>query len=71
MITCTSPDAVTVHVKDRSTMDRALDSGVEALKEKARESRQGIVVTRCAPATFTITLSSDVPYGYTRETQAW
>lgn len=71
MITCTSHDALTVHVKDRSRMDSALDSGVDALREKARESGQGILVTRRAPAAFTITLSADVPYGYTREAQAW
>lgn len=71
MSTCTSPDAFTVHINDRSRMDSALNSGVEALKEKARESRQGILVTRRAPTTFTITLSADVPYGYTREAQAW
>lgn len=71
MTTCTSPDALTVHVKDRSRMDSALDSSVEALKDKARQSRQGILVTRRAPTTFTITLSADVPYGYTREAQAW
>lgn len=71
MITYTSPDSLTVHVKDRSMMDSALDSGVGVLREKARQSRQGILVTRCGPATFAITLSADVPYGCTREAQAW
>lgn len=45
-----------------------LDSAVELARDEAlKYGRHGILVTRLGLASFTVTLSADVPYGTTQE----
>jgi hypothetical protein len=45
-----------------------LDSAVALARQQAmKDGRHGILVTRLGPASFTVTLSAEVPYGMTRE----
>jgi hypothetical protein len=45
-----------------------LDSAVELARQQATKGgRHGILVTRLGPASFTVTLSPEVPYGTTQE----
>jgi hypothetical protein len=56
----------------RASMDREIDEAVAvALDHALRERRRGILVTRHGPTAFTVGLSDDVPFGLTREYQAW
>lgn len=56
---------ITVKVKDASSRDRHLEQASALLREKATDC--GILVTRVDFATFTIALSPDIPFGFTRE----
>ncbi|MDQ0662171.1 hypothetical protein QFZ35_000669 [Arthrobacter ulcerisalmonis] len=63
---------LTLTVSDRQSMDRELDAAVTAAKAHAlAEKRHGILVTRHAVDKFTVALSDAVPFGLTREHQAW
>ncbi|WP_411375076.1 hypothetical protein ACLH0K_01300 [Arthrobacter sp. MPF02] len=63
---------LTLTVADRQSMDSELDAAVSAAKAHAlADRRQGILVTRHAANTFTVALSETVPFGLTREHQAW
>lgn len=45
-----------------------LDAAVELARQQAMEERRnGILVTRLGTASFTVTLSDEVPYGTTQE----
>jgi hypothetical protein len=45
-----------------------LDSAVELARDEAlKDGRHGVLVTRLGPASFTVTLSAEVPYGTTQE----
>jgi hypothetical protein len=45
-----------------------LDSAVELARQQAmKDGRHGILVTRLGPASFTVTLSAEVPCGTTQE----
>jgi hypothetical protein len=45
-----------------------LDAAVELARQQAMEEhRHGILVTRLGTASFTVTLSDEVPYGTTQE----
>jgi hypothetical protein len=45
-----------------------LDSAVELARQQAmKDGWHGILVTRLGPASFTVTLSAEVPYGTTQE----
>jgi F420-0:gamma-glutamyl ligase len=53
-------------------MDSELDAAVTAAKAHAlAEKRHGILVTRHGVDKFTVALSEAVPFGLTREHQAW
>jgi hypothetical protein len=53
-------------------MERQLDAAVEAaLSQAMHQGRQGILVTQHDHASFTVDLSDAVPFGLTREHQAW
>lgn len=53
---------------DRESMDLKLDAAVAEVREHAlRGGRKGILITRHAPGSFTVTLSEEVPYGLTQE----
>lgn len=59
----TSP--ITVKVKDAASMDIQLEYASSILREKA--TSWGLLVTRVDFTTFTVALSPDVPFGFTRE----
>ena len=63
---------LTLTVADRQSMDSELDAAVTAAKTHAlAEKRHGILVTRHSVDKFTVALSETVPFGLTREHQAW
>ena len=63
---------LTLTVADRASMDSELDAAVTAAKAYAlAEKRHGILVTRHGVDKFTVALSEAVPFGFTREHQAW
>jgi hypothetical protein len=63
---------LTLTVADRQSMDTELDAAVTAAKAHALAGRRhGILVTRLGVDTFTVDLSEAVPFGLTREHQAW
>jgi hypothetical protein len=63
---------LTLTVVDRASMDSELDAAVTAAKAHAlAEKRHGILVTRHGADKFTVALSETVPFGLTREHQAW
>ena len=63
---------LTLTVADRQSMDSELDAAVSAAKARAlADRRHGILVTRHTADKFTISLSESVPFGLTREHQAW
>ena len=68
VITDISSTTLRVSASDRRSMVRQLDEAEEAIRANAiREGCRGILVTREGPGVFTVTLSSDVPFGITRE----
>lgn len=63
---------LTLTVADRASMDSELDAAVTAAKAHAlAEKRHGILVTRHGVDKFTVALSETVPFGLTKEQQAW
>ena len=63
---------LTLTIADRASMDSELDAAVTAAKAHAlAEKRHGILVTRHGVDKFTVALSDAVPFGLTREQQAW
>lgn len=49
-------------------IDEAINAANELAQRKAiEEGRNGILVTRHGPASFTVAVSVDVPYGITQE----
>ncbi|GGI76458.1 hypothetical protein [Pseudarthrobacter scleromae] len=63
---------LTLTVADRASMDSELDAAVTAAKARALAGKShGILVTRHGVDTFTVALSEAVPFGLTREQQAW
>ena len=63
---------LTLTVADRASMDSQLEAAVTAAKAQAlAEKRHGILVTRHSMGEFTVALSETVPFGLTREHQAW
>lgn len=56
---------ITVKVKDAVSVDRQLEHASSILREKA--TSWGLLVTRVDFTTFTVALSPDVPFGFTRE----
>lgn len=63
---------MTFTVLDRQSMDSELDVVVSAAMEQAVADRcHGILVTRHDANKFTVALTDAVPFGLTRECQAW
>ncbi|CAM3158605.1 hypothetical protein PSET11_00112 [Arthrobacter ulcerisalmonis] len=63
---------ITLNVSDRQSMDTEIEAAVNAAKVHAlTEKTHGILVTRIGADTFTVALSDTVPFGLTREQQAW
>jgi hypothetical protein len=49
-------------------IEEELNAAVELARQQAiKEGRHGILITRHTPASFTVAVSTDVPYGITRE----
>jgi hypothetical protein len=56
---------ITLRVEDRASRDRQLEQTCGLLAREATAC--GILVTRVDPTTFEVALSTDVPFGLTRE----
>jgi len=55
-----------------AAIDEELNTACEAAREHAvREGRNGLLVTRHGPDLYTVAVSSNVPYGQTREHDRW
>ncbi|MFF1254409.1 hypothetical protein ACFVYC_18215 [Pseudarthrobacter sp. NPDC058329] len=63
--------SISLTISRRSELEHRLDHAVTKLLESARQANQGILVTRLSPASFTVCLSDDVPYGTTLEDVTW
>lgn len=64
-------DSLTVIIEDRLQMETALNTAVHRLTAQAEAQRQGILVTRTAPHSFSVCLSPYVPYGTIQEVTTW
>lgn len=61
-------ECIEIQVKSRHALDDRLEAAVQALQEAALRSRTcGILITRHQPGHYTAELSSQVPFGITRE----
>lgn len=66
-----SENSITLTIQRRSELELQLDNAVGKLLQKAKLRRQGMLVTRSSPETFTVSLSEKVPYGTTMEKMNW
>jgi hypothetical protein len=41
------------------------------VRQRAQEARQGILVTRLGPGSYTVACDTSVPYGVTDERDTW
>lgn len=71
MTTITPELNLTITATDRASMDRQLNDAVTFAQARAMHERRGILVTRHAHDSFTVAVSDAVPFGLTREHQAW
>ncbi len=63
---------IAITATNRASMERQLDGAVAlAVKRAMHDGRQGILVTQHNDKCFTVDLSDAVPFGLTREHQAW
>ena len=69
MITTTEPGRIYQVTGDNPQLiDGDLNAAVDlALEHATKEARHGPLVTRHTPASFTVDVSTDVPYGMTQE----
>lgn len=70
-VTSDNAEHIYVDVQERHEVDGALDAAVDALSERAKTLKKGILVTRSGPGTFTVSLSAAVPYGTIHEHTSW
>lgn len=56
---------IVVKVEDAPSVDRELEHASAVLREKA--TSWGLLVTRVDFTTYTVALSPDIPFGFTRE----
>ena len=54
----------------KSQIEDDLSTAVVLARQQAPEVRQGILVTRHAPGSYTVALTPTVPYGVTEERDA-
>ena len=66
-----SENSITLTVDRRSELEDRLDTAVGNLLNNAKRRKQGMLVTRSSPETFTVSLSDRVPYGMTMEKVNW
>lgn len=63
---------ITITAVNKDELEREFNHAVKLTQEKAMtEGLRGILVTHEAPGRFTVALHDDVPFGLTREKQAW
>ncbi len=68
MSTVESLSALELVIRSAATFQDDLTSAVERIREFAVRHRQhGILVTRRNPSTYTVAVSTEVPYGETWE----
>lgn len=59
-----SPEIVThFRIKDKQTLDKQLDAAVEMAIQRALPQRKGVRVTRQDANHFTVTVTTEVPFG--------
>lgn len=64
--------AIRIVVTNNHAAEAELNDAVNRIRERAmKERRRGILVTHESPGQFTVALSDDVPFGLTKEMQAW
>lgn len=56
---------IVVKVEDAASVDHRLEQASTVLREKA--TSWGLLVTRVDFTTYTVALSPDIPFGFTRE----
>ncbi|MDQ0822443.1 hypothetical protein QFZ79_000180 [Arthrobacter sp. V4I6] len=57
-----------VHVRNKAEMDEKLDIAITAARSQAlADGTRGLLVTRHEFSHFSVVLSADVPFGFTRE----
>lgn len=61
----TKTSTIVVKVEDAASVDRELEHASSILREKA--TSWGLLVTRVDFTTYTVALSPDIPFGFTRE----
>lgn len=61
----TETSTIIVKVEDAASIDRELESASSILRE--RSTTWGLLVTRVHFTTFTVAISPDIPFGFTRE----
>ncbi|GAA3312887.1 hypothetical protein [Arthrobacter ramosus] len=66
-----SENSITLTVQKRAELEQRLDNAVGKRLENAKTRKQGMLVTRSSPETFTVSLSEKVPYGTTMEKLSW
>lgn len=50
-------------IKDKQTLDQQLSAAVELAIERALPERKGVLVTRHDASHFTVTVTTEVPFG--------
>ncbi|AUZ34526.1 hypothetical protein C3B78_08705 [Arthrobacter sp. PGP41] len=66
-----SDNSITFTIQRRAELEHRLDTAVGKLLKNAKLRKQGMLVTRSSPETFTVSLSEKVPYGTTMEKMSW
>ncbi|MDF2050722.1 hypothetical protein [Arthrobacter sp. Cr_A7] len=66
-----SDNSITLTIQRRAELEHRLDTAVGKLLKNAKLRKQGLLVTRSSPETFTVSLSEKVPYGMTMEKMSW
>lgn len=65
-------DPIMITATNRDALELELNRAVHLTREKAMAGGlRGILVTHEAPGRFTVALHDDVPFGLTKEKQAW
>lgn len=59
-----SPEIVTdFRTRDKQTLDKELNAAVETAIQRALPQRKGVLVTRHDASRFTVTVTTEVPFG--------
>lgn len=66
-----SENSITLTIQRRAELEHRLGTALGKLLQNAKLRKQGMLVTRSGPETFTLSLSEKVPYGTTMEKMSW